>query len=367
MTDSLNKKPIHKTVTKKTWRKPVLIVTFVLINIIVIAATAIAEFGNSENAAELSEVRLRWWFLLPAALCFFFALTAEIHKYIMMMREMSSKESFDYKKSVKVARRTVLLGKYYDNITPAAVGGQPFQIYYMRKNSGLPNGASTAIPIFGMISGQIGFMIIATACFLVGSFTINNAPLIATACFGLLFYGFWPVVVMIATFLPKATTELIVLFVKLLAKIKIVKDQKKTIEKIGVEVGEYAKSIKLILKKKGLFAKTILLSVVFNSLVAAIPFFVLTAFGGDVDFLPCFVTTVAVTSAVYFVPTPGNSGAAEGTFFMVFSALSTGYIFWAMLVWRFFSYYIYIIMGPIIYYFMHREKKLEQKNATKKA
>ena len=91
--------------------------------------------------------------------------------------------------------------------------------------------------------------------------------------------------------------------------------------------------------------------------IAVIPYFVLTAFGGDVGFWSCFATTVAVMSAVYFIPTPGNSGAAEGTFFVVFSALSQGYVLWAMLVWRFFSYYIYIIMGPIIYWRMHLEKK----------
>ena len=97
-----------------------------------------------------------------------------------------------------------------------------------------------------------------------------------------------------------------------------------------------------------------------------IPFFVLTAFGGEMDFLPCFVTTVAVTAAVYFVPTPGNAGAAEGTFFVVFSALSQGYVFWAMLVWRFFSYYIYIMMGPIIYLKMHLEKKRKEKVLNEK-
>ena len=235
----------------------------------------------------------------------------------------------------------------------------------MRRNSGLPNGQSTSIPIFGMISGQIGFMIIAVLCFLFGSLSINNATLIATACFGLLFYAFWPVMVMVATFLPKATTELITVGVKLLAKIHIVKNKAETIKKTEFEVNEYAKSVKTILKTRGLFVKTVSLSIVFNFLIAMIPFFVLTAFGGDVDFLPCFVTTVAVTSAVYFVPTPGNAGAAEGTFFLVFSALSTGYIFWAMLVWRFFSYYIYIIMGLVIYYLIHREKKRAKKTRQK--
>ena len=364
-TNSVTKEPDldrKKLLPRKLSKKPLLIALFVLINIAVIAATAFFEFGNSENAAELSEVKINWWFLIPAAGCFIVAIIVEIHKYILMMYEMTEdKKSFDRKRAHKVARRTVLLGKYYDNVTPAAVGGQPFQIYYMRKNSGLKNGESTSIPIFGMIAGQIGFLIIAVLCFLFGSLSINNAMLIGTACFGLIFYAFWPIMVMIATFLPKATTELIGVFVKFLAKIHLVKDEAKTIKKTRYEVNEYAKCVRRILKTRGLFLKTVVLSVIFNILVSAIPFFVLTAFGGQVDFLPCFVTTVAVTSAVYFVPTPGNAGAAEGTFYVVFSALSSGYVFWAMLVWRFFSYYIYIILGPIIYLRMYLERKYDAK------
>lgn len=351
-----------KLVPKKILKKPLLAILFILINVAVITITAVMEFGNSENAAALSEVKLNWWFLIPAALCFVVALWFEVRKYVLMMYEMSpDKSKFNYKRARKVARRTVLLGKYYDNITPAAIGGQPFQIYYMRKNSNLPNGVSTSIPVFGMISGQIGFIIIAMLCFLFGSLSINNAMLIGTACFGLIFYAFWPVMVMIATFLPKATSEIIGLIVKFLAKLHIVKNKNKTIEKVNYEVNEYAKCVRKILATKGLFLKTVIMSVIFNTLISMIPFFVLNAFGGQVDFLPCFVTTVAVTSAVYFVPTPGNAGAAEGTFYAVFSALSSGYVFWAMLIWRFFSYYAYIIMGPIIYAKMHFEKKREER------
>lgn len=358
----------EKFLPKEVWKKPLLIILFIAINIAVIAITAFSEFGNSSNAAKLEEVQVNYWWLLPAIACFLVAITLEIYKYVLMMREMTkNKEKFDKKKSWKVARRTVLLGKYYDNITPAAIGGQPFQIYYMRKNSGMPIGVSTSIPVFGMVAGQLGFIVIALFCFLIGSATINNAMLIGTACFGLLFYAFWPITIMIATFLPKATAELINKIVKFLAKIHLVKNEKATVAKVELEVNEYAKCVRRILKTKGLFLKTVLLSIGFNSLVAMIPFFVLTAFGGNVDFLPCFVTTVAVTSAVYFIPTPGNAGAAEGAFFIVFSALSSGYVFWAMLVWRFFSYYIYILMGPIIYFRMHLEKRHKgERNENKK-
>ncbi len=346
----------------KKLKKPALTLAFIAINIAVIAITAFSEFGNSENAAQLSEVQINWWFLLPAAACFIVAITLEIHKYIIMMREAAKVNvKSQIKKVWRVARRTVLLGKYYDSVTPAAIGGQPFQIWYMHKNAGIGKGMATTIPIIGMISNQIGFIIVASVAFLFGSLSINNAVLMATACFGLLFYAFWPIAILIATFLPNTTAELINLIVKFLAKIHIVKDKEQAIKKVSDGVNEYAKCVKQILKTRGLFLREILLSVCFHLLISMIPFFVLTAFGGAVDFLPCLVTTIAVTSAVYFVPTPGNAGAAEGTFFVVFSALSSGYIFWAMLTWRFFSYYIYIIIGAIIYVRMHFEKK---KNKT---
>ncbi|MBR2993902.1 flippase-like domain-containing protein [Candidatus Saccharibacteria bacterium] len=339
------------------WRKILLAVLFIALNVGVIAVTATSEFGNSSNAAKLSEIKINWWLLLPAVLCFLVAITAEISKYALMIKRMSSAKNFKEKNGWKLARRTVLLGRYYDNITPAAVGGQPFQIYYMRKNSGLPSGASTSIPMFGMISLQVAFIIIALICFLFGGVAGDYPALIVTAWIGLAFYAFWPIMVAGVSFFPKPTTAFIKWIVKVLAKIKIVKNREKALKKVENEVKEYADSVKMILKTKGLFWQTILLSLIFNLFIAAIPFFVLTAFGGDVNFWSCLGTTIAVMSAVYFVPTPGNAGAAEGTFFVVFSALSSGYVFWAMLVWRFFSYYIYIIIGLVLYFLSYLEKR----------
>ena len=354
----------HGFWAKKSRRRAVGILLFILLNAIVITITAVSEFGNSQSAAELTEVKLNWWMLIPAAMCFVAAISFEILKYILMIRklavtdELTTKETeLARQKAPKVARRTVLLGKYYDNITPAAIGGQPFQIYYMRHHSGLGNGASTSIPIVGMITNQIGFLIIAILCFAFSSITWKNPALIVTAWIGLLFYAFWPVMIAGVSFFPQATTKFLKFWVKVLAKIRIIKNREVVLEKIEHEMDEYAKSVKMILKTKGLFARVTILSVLFNALIIAIPFFVLTAFGGNIDFMECFALTVAVMSAVYFIPTPGNSGAAEGTFFLVFSALSSGYVFWAMLVWRFFSYYIYIIIGPIIYFLIHLEKK----------
>ncbi len=343
---------------KKSWKKIVAVIAFVALNVAVIAITAANEFGNSETAAELSEVHINGWLLLPALGLFVLATIANIYKYVLMIRRSEEpKHKMRVKEVWKVAWRVVMLGKYYDNITPAAIGGQPFQIYYMHKNSGLGSGHATSIPIFGMIAGQIGFLVLAIPFFIVASVQGNNLALMTLAWVGLIFYAFWPVMIAGVSFAPKATTKFLQFATKVLAKIRIVKSKEKSLEKVENEVTEYAKSVKMILKSKGLFIQTIMLSVIYTACVTALPYFVLTAFGGNVGFIECFSLTLAVTSSVYFVPTPGNAGAAEGTFYVVFSALSQGYVFWAMLVWRFFSYYIYIIMGPLIYVSMQIEKR----------
>ena len=83
MSDLPPSKEKQKVLQKKFFRRPLLIIVFILINVIVIAATAASEFGNSANAAELSEVKINWWLLIPAALCFVVALMLEIGKYTL--------------------------------------------------------------------------------------------------------------------------------------------------------------------------------------------------------------------------------------------------------------------------------------------
>ena len=135
-------------------------------------------------------------------MCFIVAITLEIGKYALMLHQMEPKAMRKKNDEWKIARRTVLLGRYYDNITPAAVGGQPFQIYFMRKNADISNGLATTIPIFGMISLQIAFILIALVCFIFGGLAESNAALAVTAWIGLAFYAFWPVVIGMATFYP---------------------------------------------------------------------------------------------------------------------------------------------------------------------
>ena len=72
--------------TKKDKRKIFGVIAFVLLNAVVITATAMSEFGNSSEASELSEVRIIWWLLIPAVICFLLATLANTYKYVLMIK-----------------------------------------------------------------------------------------------------------------------------------------------------------------------------------------------------------------------------------------------------------------------------------------
>jgi len=343
--------------SRKKIRKIIFTIFCIVFSASVIIATAVNEFSGSKNAAELAEVHLNGWLVIPATICFVVMIVLEYWKYAVMILKYTPKGTFTKKEAFKVGFQTVMIGRYYDRITPAAIGGQPAQILNLRRTGKISPGLTTAIPIFGMISGQITFIVIAIPCFLIGTFTGISPVLLTTAWIGLLFYAFWPVMVVGSAISPKFTAKVINIFVKFLAGLKIVKNKEVAIKKVEDEVRDYTKNVKLIAKSPEVMTKVLVMSLFSDVLISLVPFFVLLAFGGNIDFWECFILSVAIQSAVYYAPTPGNAGVAEGTFYMVFSRLSSGYVFWAMMLWRLFSYYIYIIVGPLVYLAMHLERK----------
>ncbi len=337
---------------KKKRYKQLLIILFIIANIAIIFWTASQEF-SSERKVHFSEVDIRWWLIIPAILSFVAALSAEIYKYKMLIKEFTGKING------KLARQTVLLGRYYDNITPAAIGGQPFQIRHMLKN-GVPSEYAAMVPIIGFVSTQLAFVALGILTLMFGAHIVISPVTYAASFFGLILYGFTSVMIVFFALTPKTAKKITGSILKFLHKIHIVKNIDKTEEKVFGEIEKYSQCIKKVIKDRRLFAKTMGLSFVYQLGMVSIPFFVISAFGGGIGYLAATMTTITIMAAIAFVPTPGNAGAAEGSFYLVFSTLSSGYTFWAMLTWRFFNYYTFIALGGLTYVELGLDKKKQK-------
>ncbi len=316
------------------------ILLFAAINIAIVAYIAYNEFGKGAvNGQSLARLHVDMSWLIFAVLCFAAAAGAETIKYRDMMIAAEGRDD------LRCAFECAVLGKYYDNITPLGAGGQPFQIVYLKKR-GLTTGDSAAMPIAGFLCLQFAFVLIAAAVFICnGSVAQNVAAIRISAYVGLAFYMFVPVCIIMFAFMPRAFGRLVCAAAKLLSRIHLIKDYDKAVNSIFGSLGEYADSLKAMYKFPGLLLKLMLCSVVYQAAVMSIPYFVLRAFGGTNSWWTVFSLVVFIYAAITIIPTPGNSGAAEGSFYAVFSALTVGYLIWAMLVWRLLVYYSWLIAG----------------------
>ena len=113
-------------------------------------------------------------------------------------------------------------------------------------------------------------------------------------------------------------------------------------------LSEYHDSFRILAGHRGLPLLLLLLSAVFRLSFCSIPFFVLRSMGSGGSFWTVLALSVYLQAAAVLVPTPGNAGAAEGLFYVIFSSTGSEGVFWAMLIWRLFVFYFFLAAGALI-------------------
>jgi uncharacterized protein (TIRG00374 family) len=181
-----------------------------------------------------------------------------------------------------------------------------------------------------------------------GSVAENVDAIRISAYIGLVFYLFVPLCVILLTVIPKAFGGMVRVFVKAFKKMHIIKDYDLAVERIFGSLGEYCESLKLLWKSRHLLTKLLIFSIIYHVAILSIPFFVLWAFGGTHSWWMVFSLMAFIYAAIAIIPTPGNAGAAEGSFYAVFSSLTSGYLFWGVVIWRVLCYYSWLTAGLFI-------------------
>ncbi len=323
-------------------KKHIWTVLFVLINIAVIAWTAINEFsGKPAGEIGLRFTKRAVFYLGCTGLCLVVLLMAESLKYLLMMRSLGEKVSF------RIAFETAALGKYYDCITPSGAGGQPFQIMWLHKH-GYSDGAASAMTIAGYVTMQAGFIILAIYVFIAWR-SVELDALRFTAYAGLFLFSLIPCALVLFSLMPRTIKRIVSAAIRLCGRMKIVKNPEESTEKVLGMLDSYHSSLAVVAKDKLAMCSILLLSLIYRIALCCMPFFVLKMFGVQVDFFNIFASIVYIYATIALVPTPGNAGAAEGAFYLVFSAMRSDGVFWAMLIWRLFCHYSFIVIGAVIY------------------
>lgn len=352
-----NDQQIPAPTRKKSALKIVFTVLFIAIIVAIIAYTAVSDFSG-EDVSLVQVVAMigdNWYYLLVLLGLFATTILAEAFKLFVMIRKTTGRYMFG------TAFKCASLGRFYDYVTPFGSGGQPFQIYFLSKQ-GVGGGPAGAIPIGTLFLTQFTFVICAIVSFIVGVSTeIVPIYIQIVAYFGAVCYIAVPLFLVTFSFFPKSGYKVIAWGVKVLAKLRICKNPDKWIAKGNSAIDNNKKNMAIIFRSKRVLILGTLLSFVLNIALCSMPYFALMLFPDALkaaNLTPSLglwfdVTRIAffIYCAITLVPTPGNSGAADGTFYGLFRSILVtvvGASFTCMMVWRIFSFYSYLLLGIIV-------------------
>jgi len=250
--------------------------------------------------------------------------------------------------SMGYALYITLVGFYYTNITPAALGGQPMQVYYLSKRE-VPVPIGTSMISIKFFAQQVMMVLMATTVWLANSHFVDVQ-------LGGMKWAIWigyiinfasiPLILLAALHRP-LIQAIVNFFIRLGAKLKIVKHPQESILRISAGLDVYHASIMRLAKHPWQIVGQLLLAGTSLAGLMSVSLSVYHAFGmvGTPWYSVLTVAILLCLSASH-TPLPGASGAQEGGFLVFYNGIYTqGVIGLALLLWRFCTYYIFLLIG----------------------
>lgn len=246
-----------------------------------------------------------------------------------------------------------MIGFFYSAVTPAAAGGQPFQVLHMHRR-GIPTGTATSVicTVYSLWNIALVSLGIVGMCLCGGKLAAQSAAWIPVLALGLLVHAGLLSLVLLSAIFPKPMSAFGAACIRWLYRRRRLcagaqtprrppksgAPSSRSITTRSPPASATAASSPGRSRSRCCSARRICRSPtarIAASGCAACPFWQVTG------------TQVLLYIGASCFPMPGASGASEGTFYLAFSPLFGDYLTTAMLIWRLASYYLTIVLGYI--------------------
>jgi uncharacterized protein (TIRG00374 family) len=256
--------------------------------------------------------------------------------------------------------RTAMVGQLYSALTPFSSGGQPVELLYMQRD-GLDAGGGASVLTIKSIVYQLGVILTAlTAVICRFSLFRADVPLFDL----MLLIGFSSNLLVALGMLllalsPNITQRLYRGIVRALHALHVLRDVDGAMAKAQAQFDIYHKSTLRYEKKRREVLQVLVITTVQLMLLYLVPYMIYRAFGyreADVVSILSAIATVAMVSS--FIPLPGGSGGAEGSFLLFFSLFFPQEdLLVALLLWRVITYYSSMVIGALVMMISRRRQR----------
>lgn len=290
------------------------------------------------------------FYILIALLCFFVALLFEAKAY----QEIIEEYQFDY--NLKKSYKMLLITKFFNGITPFSSGGQPMQIYMLKKE-GIRLTKATNIIVQNFIIYQAALVTFGLFAVIYNYFyhIFESSELLShLVTVGFIINTLVMVGLLIVSFSNKFNHFLVNKGINILSRLHIVKNKEATLNKWNERVDDFYEGTEYLKSNPFLCFRTFLYNLIYLGLLYVMPYFVIL--GLNHGLVAGMTPIKAIISSAYvlimgsFVPIPGASGGIEYGYFRFFGNFIKGSLLKAsLLIWRTISYYVPMIIGGILF------------------
>jgi len=258
------------------------------------------------------------------------------------------KKEYKYKNGFLLVLET----NFFNGITPFSLGGQPFQLYTLKKKNKIDYVTGANVLFKDFYTYQMALVILSTICLCLGY--RYSVLIFSNGMKQLILIGFAVnfIISLFLIYLPysKKNGKVIVTgFITFLTKLKLVKNKDEKISEINDYISNFKTQINKIIVNPKLIFSSILLNIIKLISLGVVTYFCFRSVDSNVPLLSSLVISILIITMASFVPIPGASGGMEFGFITLFSYyVIDAKLSATMLIWRFLTYYLPIIYGAII-------------------
>lgn len=252
------------------------------------------------------------------------------------------------------------IAAFFNGVTPLG-GGQVAQTYAFRKLAISYQDIASILwkEFFLYQSVVVGF-----ACFLIlthFTFSMHTfSGYFLLVMIGLCINASVILILWTMSHFPKLYTWISEKIVVLGEKLHIIKKKDEILEKWNLQIAYFTEEIKQLKKDKRLIQKGVIIDLLRQIIYYSIPYLIGIGLGLPLHFedimtillLSCFIHMLNALT-----PLPGDSGWTESAFILIFSVpFGKVYASSIMILWRFATYYLNILIGGCIFFIMKTKR-----------
>lgn len=312
--------------------------------ILVVSITLYYIFHDQDISSLLETIKstsTRYW--LWAILCVLFFIGSEsIIIYYMM-------NSIKQKVHLVNCLLYSFVGFFFSCITPSATGGQPAQIYFMKKDK-IPIPVATLVLMIVTITYKMVLVALGVVVVVARPTEIMNYlnPVLGICYLGLLINVIFVGFMLLLVFHPTMAKNQLTFLLKLFARLHLIRRKDYYLYKVESAMKQY-KDIALYFRThKMVICNVLIITIIQRVLLFYVTYLVYLSFGlNTTDFITIVVLQGMISVAIDMLPLPGGMGISEKLFLSIFTPIFGTMTLPAMIVSRGLSYYTELILSAI--------------------